>query len=136
MLARIAAGRRLGDRSQTRILSIRNRCSICAGSISSSACIETAIAARNLQISHSDLADTLSVIRYPVMQGGLAEQFGMPTALATEFLDREVNRQALMISYLDSFWLMSVMTFALLPLILLLRVQKDKSANHEPMVIE
>ena len=96
----------------------------------------TAIAARNLQISHSDLADTLSVIRYPVMQGGLAEQFGMPTTLATEFLDREVNRQALMISYLDSFWLMSVMTFALLPLILLLRVQKDKSANHEPMVIE
>ncbi len=96
----------------------------------------TALAARNLQISHSDLAGTLSQIQYPIMQGGVAEQFGVPTILAREFLDREVNRQALMITYLDSFWLMSIMTLALIPFTLLLRVQKDKSANPEPMIME
>jgi len=95
-----------------------------------------ALAARNLQVSHSDLSGELSVIRFPFLQGGLMEQFGVPTDAALTLVDQQVNRQAMMITYLDSFWLMSVMTFALIPLTIFLRTQKDPSARMEPMAME
>jgi DHA2 family multidrug resistance protein len=95
-----------------------------------------ALAARNLQVSHADLSGELSIIRYPFLQGGLIERMGVPNTTALELIDREVNRQAMMITYLDAFWLMSVMTFALIPLTLLLRIQKDPAARPEPMIIE
>jgi DHA2 family multidrug resistance protein len=96
----------------------------------------TALAARNLQVSHSDLAGELSVIRYPFLEAGMLERYGMPNAAVLQMVDMEVNRQAMMITYLDSFWLMAVMTFALIPLTLLLRVQKAPSGHVEPMVME
>ena len=64
------------------------------------------------------------------------EQFGLPSTAALEMIDREVNRQAMMITYLDSFWLMAVMTFSLIPLTLFLRVQKNPANRPEPMVME
>jgi DHA2 family multidrug resistance protein len=96
----------------------------------------TALASRNLQVSHSDLAGELSIIRYPFLQGGLMEQYGLPSTTALEMIDREVNRQAMMITYLDSFWLMAIMTFSLIPLTLFLRVQKNPANRPEPMVME
>ncbi|MGE0775049.1 MAG: DHA2 family efflux MFS transporter permease subunit [Sphingomonadaceae bacterium] len=96
----------------------------------------TALAARNLQVSHSDITGELSVIRYPFLEAGMLERYGMPSTAVLEMVDREVNRQAMMITYLDSFWLMAVMTFALIPLTLLLRVQKNPSERVEPMVME
>jgi DHA2 family multidrug resistance protein len=96
----------------------------------------TALVARNLQVSHSDLTGELSMIRFPFLQGGLTEQFGFQNQNALVMIDLEVNRQAMMVSYIDSFWLMSVMAYALIPLTLLLRVQKNPAACNEPMVME
>ena len=42
-----------------------------------------------------------------------------PAALA--FINAEVNRQALFIAYLDDFKLMMIVTFAVLPLLLLMK---------------
>jgi DHA2 family multidrug resistance protein len=96
----------------------------------------TALVARNLQVSHSDLAGELSMIRYPFLQGGMAEQFGFQSQNALMMIDLEVNRQALMVSYIDSYWLMTVMAFVLVPMTLLLRVQKNHAKPHEAMVME
>jgi DHA2 family multidrug resistance protein len=96
----------------------------------------TALVARNLQVSHSDLVSELSIIRYPFLQGGLSEQFGFESGNALVMIDLEVNRQAMMISYIDSYWLMAIMAFALAPLTLLLRVKNDPGARHEPVVME
>lgn len=96
----------------------------------------TALAARNLQISHSDLANELGFARFPFLQGGMTEQFGIPNETVLVMLDSEVNRQAMMITYIDSFWLMTILTLFLLPLTLLLRVPKDKTGTVEQMVME
>lgn len=96
----------------------------------------SALAARNLQVSHADLSGELSIIRHPFLQGGIVEQLGLPNEGVLAAMDMEVNRQALMISYLDSFWLMAVMIVGLIPLTFFLRVQKSPAGRHEPIVME
>jgi DHA2 family multidrug resistance protein len=96
----------------------------------------TALVARNLQVSHSDLTGELSMIRYPFLQGGLSEQFGFQNQNALVMIDLEVNRQALMVSYIDSYWLMTIMAFVLVPMTFLLRAQKNPAGHNETMVME
>lgn len=50
-------------------------------------------------------------------------------------IDQEVNRQAMMISYIDNFWLMMVLTIVMLPLTLVLRPQ-NKREKLETLAIE
>lgn len=96
----------------------------------------TALAAHNLQVSHSDLAGQINIIRFPFLQDGLTGQLGMPNEAALVFIDREINRQAMMIAYVDSFWLMTILTLVLIPLTLLLRVDKSRSASTDTLMME
>lgn len=96
----------------------------------------TALSAYNLQTNHSDLSSEIASARFPFLQGGLIERLGVSGGDALRLVDQEVNRQAMMISYLDNFWLMSILIFALLPVTFLLRPRKDRPGSSEPMMIE
>jgi DHA2 family multidrug resistance protein len=51
---------------------------------------------------------------------------------ALAVIDAEINRQALFIAYLDDFKLMMIITFAALPLILLVRKAAEPGAGGPP----
>jgi DHA2 family multidrug resistance protein len=68
------------------------------------------------------------------VHAALAERVavGDSSAEALNLLNLEVTRQASMIAYVDDFWLMTLMTLAVLPLLLLVRPAK-KSAAPAPV---
>jgi DHA2 family multidrug resistance protein len=98
--------------------------------------IASAMLARNLQISHADLAthvtDAVMPLIDPAMVQGMA-----PTGMLSAMADLEINRQALMISYLDDFYLMMWATLISVPLVLLMRsATKTPSPDDTPLAVE
>ena len=91
--------------------------------------------ARNLQISHNDLASTLDTQRFPLADAGIFERLGIQTQTALAMMDVEVNRQAMMIAYLDDFWLMAVLTLAMIPLVYFLNPMKQLSPEKTPSAV-
>jgi len=89
--------------------------------------IVTALLTRNLQINHLELSANINP-NNPVLQAlSPAAARGDLTALST--LDNLVNQQALMISYIDDFKLMMIVTLAAIPLALFLRKPKAAPAG-------
>jgi DHA2 family multidrug resistance protein len=85
--------------------------------------IVAALLAQNTQVNHAELASHITPFNrtldtLPLPAGSPLVQ-GATQALAT--LDAMVNKQALMIGYLDDFVLMTWVTLACIPLLLLLR---------------
>jgi DHA2 family multidrug resistance protein len=83
--------------------------------------VATAMMASNLQTNHAELAEHVTDIRVPLALSGLAEQVGLEGRALFAYLDLEVNRQALMIAYLDDFWLMMWAALLCVPLVFLMR---------------
>lgn len=94
--------------------------------------IVTALLARNLQISHSDLAGHVTQFNLPI-DPNMALLAGPQGDAVMSMIDLEINRQAAMIAYLDDFWFMMWAVIATIPLILLLRVPKRKEGVEENM---
>lgn len=94
--------------------------------------ITSALLAHNLQVNHAELGSAMQVGEVsgllPHMLGGAATVQGIAS-----IADAEVNRQALMIAYLDNFWLMKWAVLALMPMILLLR--PARAPTREPMMV-
>jgi len=90
--------------------------------------VVTALLARNLQISHSDLAARITPYSLPLADPSILERLGQFGDSAAAMIDLEINRQALMIAYLDDFYAMMWLTLAALPLVLLLRKPKAGAA--------
>jgi DHA2 family multidrug resistance protein len=80
----------------------------------------TALIASNLQTSHADLGAHITASTMPIESGAI-EQFGARAEVILAFLDLEINRQALMIAYLDDFWLMMWAAVLAAPLVLVMR---------------
>jgi DHA2 family multidrug resistance protein len=80
------------------------------------------------------LVQTLLVRNTQTVHAALAERVavGDSSAEALNLLNLEVTRQASMIAYVDDFWLMTLMTLAVLPLLLLVR-PAQKSAAPAPV---
>jgi len=77
---------------------------------------------RMSQVSHADLASQVTQHTIPTMSPEVLQTIGPaagPAALAV--INAEVTRQAVFIAYLDDFKLMMIVTFAVLPLLLLMR---------------
>ena len=77
---------------------------------------------RMTQVAHADLAAQVTQQTIPTASPEMLQTVGPvagPAALA--ILNGEVTRQALFIAYLDDFKLMMIITFAVLPLLLLMR---------------
>lgn len=70
--------------------------------------------ARNTQISHSDMVSNVTPYS-PSFADALtaAQRFGVDTGAVLRMVDAEINRQAVMIAYIDNFYLMSFVIFAI-----------------------
>jgi len=65
----------------------------------------------------------------------VVSQLGLPASAALAIADAEINRQAAFIAYLDDFWIMMWLTFAAIPLVLLLRPAKPAKAGDAQLAI-
>ena len=80
-----------------------------------------ALLVRNVQVSHSDLSATVSAARFGILNSELVRGLGASGAAIPAMIDGEINRQALMIAYLDDFWVMGWAAVLAVPLVVLLR---------------
>ena len=88
--------------------------------------IVIALLATNTQISHADIAASITADRLG-FDPGLLEGTG-ETAAALAILDALVYQQATMIAYLDDYWLLMICCSIALPLLVLLRQPADRPA--------
>ncbi len=109
----------LSARLRTEAASLYNLMRSLGGSIAIS--VTTALIATNVQVSHAELGANVSTTRTPALDAGLLETIGVSGAAAMRVIDAEVNRQALMIAYLDDYWAMMWAAIAVVPLVLLMR---------------
>jgi MFS transporter, DHA2 family, multidrug resistance protein len=109
----------IAARFRTTAASLLNLARSMGGSIGIS--VVTVLLARNLQVSHSDLASHVTQYSLPPISPAIVHGAPALTDTAVAMLDAEINRQALMIAYIDDFHLMMIISLLALPLILLLR---------------
>jgi drug resistance transporter, EmrB/QacA subfamily len=89
------------------------------GSISLS--ILGALLAHNLQVNHAELGERITTIRMPLLDSGYIEQFGFRGEMFARMIDLEVNRQAMMIAYVNDYWVMMWSAIVAFPLLFILR---------------
>lgn len=71
--------------------------------------IVVAMLARNTQISHADMASNITSFSIPTVDPvATAERFGESGTMVIQMLDGEINRQALMIAYIDNYFAISI----------------------------
>jgi len=116
---------------RTTAASLLNLARSVGGSIGIS--VVTVLLARNLQISHSDLAGHVTQYSLPPVNPAIVQGAPPITEAAVAALDAEINRQALMIAYIDDFWLMMLITLAAAPLLLLLRKGRKPAGGAPAM---
>ena len=93
----------------------------------------TTVLARNIQVSHADLAGTITSFNIQSFDLSSVDRLGGLGSSALAFVDGMVNRQAAMIAYLDDFKLLSIIVACFVPLVLLLRSPKPGGAPPPPM---
>jgi DHA2 family multidrug resistance protein len=86
----------------------------------------TVMLARNIQTSHADLSQHVTRNVVTGFDLGMLSGLGTLADAAMSYADAMVNRQAAMIAYIDDFYLMSWISFAAVPLVLLLQKPKGK----------
>ncbi len=91
--------------------------------------IMTVLLARNLQVSHSDLAAHITPYALPPVNPAIVQGAPQITDAALAMLDAEINRQALMIAYIDDFHLMMIVSLCAIPLLLLIREARATSGG-------
>jgi DHA2 family multidrug resistance protein len=85
---------------------------------------------RMTQVSHADIASSIGS-EVPTAAASLLQSIGVPGGAALAILNAEVTRQAVFIAYLDDFKLMMIVTFAVLPLLLLMK-RGGQSQGSQP----
>jgi MFS transporter, DHA2 family, multidrug resistance protein len=123
----------LDPRHRTTAASLLNLSRSVGGSVGIS--IMTVLLSRNLQISHSDLVAHVTPYSLPQVDPTLVASAQPLTQAAAALLDTEINRQALMIAYIDDFHLMMLLTLAAVPLVLLLRKAK-RGGGPQPAAMD
>ncbi|WP_374529262.1 MDR family MFS transporter [Novosphingobium sp.] len=83
--------------------------------------VVTALFARNLQISHSDLGSHINASFTDLIDFTTIDRFQVVGEAALRVVDGLVNRQAAMIAYIDNFYLMMWLSFAAIPLVAMMR---------------
>lgn len=91
-----------------------------------------ALFAHNLQVSHSDLAAQLGNVTLPALDGGLLAAIANAGGRIAWMADIEINRQAMMIAYIDDYWAMMWISIIALPTVLLIRRQRGAAASDAP----
>lgn len=86
----------------------------------------TVMLARNIQVSHADLVQHVTQDKMPAINLSEIDQLGSLGDSVFAFADAMINKQAAMIAYIDDFYLMSWISIAAIPLVLLLKKPKGR----------
>ena len=86
----------------------------------------TVFLARNIQQSHSDLAQHITDKTMPGINLGQLDQFGALSDAAFQMVDGMINKQAAMVAYIDDFYLMAWITLLVMPLLMLIQKPRGK----------
>jgi len=89
----------------------------------------------NSQVMHSSLAGRLDPSS-PAVRAALPSHFDLGSIPGLQALNAEISRQAAMVAYLDDFKLMLIMTFAVMPLILLMRTPRYAPMEPTHVAVE
>jgi len=95
--------------------------------------VVSALLTRNLQVNHTELSAFITPYNPVAVQTVPTAIAGNSVALSQ--VDGLVNIQALMISYLDDFKLMMIITLMALPLVFMLRKPDGPAAGGAPVVV-
>ena len=123
----------LEPKQRTSAASLLNLARNVGGSVGIS--LVASLLARNLQTAHADMAGKITEQVLPGITSGVVSQLGLPASAALALADAEINRQAAFIAYLDDFWIMMWVTFAAIPLVLLLRPAKPPAKGEPQLAI-
>jgi DHA2 family multidrug resistance protein len=86
--------------------------------------------ARNIQVSHADISAHVIQSNSPMPDlGGLAARYGQQGGALLEMLDMQINRQAVMIAYLDNFYMLFWVILAFVPFTWLLRKTNETAPD-------
>lgn len=97
--------------------------------------IVTFMLAQNAQVSHADLVVHVTPFNLP-MDPSQAQAYGALGESVLSAMDAMVLRQALMIAYLDDFYLMMLVSLAVIPLLLFIRKVKRPQGEPLPVMAE
>ena len=87
---------------------------------------------RLTQISHADMAATITQNKLPAVNSALLENLAPYGNVALAYINAEITRQALFIAYLDDFKLMMMVTFVILPLLFFMK--RGQKSDDTPLV--
>jgi DHA2 family multidrug resistance protein len=85
-----------------------------------------ALLVRNTQIAHASLTTQITNANPAINDPGSV--YNMGSQLGAAMVNNEITRQASMIAYVDDYWLMMLLTAAVIPLLILIRPPKASSA--------
>ena len=91
---------------------------------------------RNNQVNHATIASHVTAFNHAFDNSTVLQAWSPWTAGGRAALDQVVQAQASIISYIDDFKLMMILSLAAIPLILLLRGAPPASGDDHAMVIE
>jgi len=124
----------LDAKYRTTAASLLNLSRSVGGSIGIS--VVTVLLAHNLQTSHSDLAAHITQNTLPNISPAILQGAPPLTDAALMMADAEINRQALMIAYIDDFWLMMIISLLAIPLLLLLKKGRKPQPGEPAMAVD
>lgn len=90
--------------------------------------ITTALLARNLQTSHSDLSAHVTASLTGMIDFSSIDRFQKMGTIALSAVNAEINRQAAMIAYIDDYYLMMWLSLIAAPLAILMRRARTTTA--------
>ncbi len=82
---------------------------------------------RNTVIAHAHLVERVTIANPAWNNPAIAKAYDLSSLAGAALLDSTVTQQAAMIGYIDDFWLMLVLTLAVLPLLVLIRPSERRS---------
>jgi DHA2 family multidrug resistance protein len=91
---------------------------------------------RNGQINHATIASNVTATNHAFNNGAVLHAMSPWTAGGRAALDQAIQMQASIISYIDDFKLMMILSLAAIPLVLLLRRAETAGADDHAMVME
>jgi DHA2 family multidrug resistance protein len=91
---------------------------------------------RNQQINHATISGHVTAVSHAFDNSSILHAWGPWTASGRAALDQVIQMQAAIISYIDDFKLMMILSLAAMPLVLLLRSAPIADGDDHAMVME
>jgi DHA2 family multidrug resistance protein len=91
---------------------------------------------RNGQVNHATIASHVTATNHGFDNSAMLHAMSPWTAGGRAALDQVIQMQAALISYIDDFKLMMILSLAAIPLVLLLRRAETPAGSDHAMVME